>query len=74
MNRYEFNVKLFGNVTLEVMAEDKEQAKEMVRDLMENIEVKDIRLKETNKENISISNSDMKIDILNKNRNLAMER
>ena len=51
MNKYEFNVTLFGNVTLEVMAESREQAKEMVQDLMENIEVKNIRLQETKKEN-----------------------
>ena len=30
MNKYEFNVNLFGNVTLQVMAENKEEAKEMV--------------------------------------------
>lgn len=74
MNKYEFNVSLFGNVTLEVMAENKEQAKEMVDDLMESIEIKDIRLKETRRDNITISNSDLKMNISNKNRNLAMER
>lgn len=74
MNKYEFNVTLFGNVTLEVMAESREQAKEMVRDLMENIEVKNIRLQETKKENITISDSDFKMNILNRNRDLAVER
>lgn len=74
MNKYEFNVTLFGNVTLEVMAESREQAKEMVRDLMENIEVKNIRLQETKKENITISDSDFKMNISNRNRDLAVER
>lgn len=74
MNKYEFNVTLFGNVTLEVMAESREQAKEMVQDLMENIEVKNIRLQETKKENITISDSDLKMNISNKNRDLAVER
>ncbi len=74
MNKYEFNVTLFGNVTLEVMAESREQAKEMVQDLMENIEVKNIRLQETKKENITISDSDFKMNISNKNRDLAVER
>ena len=74
MNKYEFNVTLFGNVTLEVMAESREQAKEMVKDLMENIEVKNIRLQETKKENITISDSDFKMNISNKNRDLAVER
>lgn len=74
MNKYEFNVTLFGNVTLEVMAENREQAKEMVQDLMDNIEVKNIRLQETKKENITISDSDFKMNISNKNRDLAMER
>ena len=74
MKKYEFNVTLFGNVTLEVMAENREQAKEMVQDLMENIEVKNIRLQETKKENITISDSDFKMNIANRNRNLAVER
>lgn len=74
MNKYEFNVTLFGNVTLEVMAESREQAKEMVQDLMENIEVKNIRLQETKKENITISDSDFKMNISNRNRDLAVER
>ncbi len=74
MNKYEFNVSLFGNVTLEVVAENKEQAREMVKDLMENIEVKNIRLQETNKDNITISDSDFKMNISNKNRDLAVER
>lgn len=74
MNKYEFNVTLFGNVTLEVMAENREQAKEMVQDLMENIEVKNIRLQETKNDNITISDSDFKMNIANRNRNLAVER
>jgi len=74
MNKYEFNVSLFGNVTLEAVAENKEQAREMVKDLMENIEVKNIRLQETNKDNITISDSDFKMNISNKNRDLAVER
>ena len=59
---------------MEVVAENKEQAREMVKDLMENIEVKNIRLQETNKDNITISDSDFKMNISNKNRDLAMER
>lgn len=74
MNKYEFNVSLFGNVTLEVVAENKEQVKEMVKDLMENIEVKNIRLQETNKDNITISDSNLKMNISNRNRDLAVER
>ena len=74
MNKYEFNVSLFGNVTLEFVAENKEQAKEMVKDLMENIEVKNIRLQETNKDNITISDSNLKMNISNRNRDLAVER
>lgn len=74
MNKYEFNVTLFGNVTLEVMAENREQAKEMVNDLMENIEIKNIRLQETKKENITISDSEFKMNVSSKNRDLAVER
>lgn len=74
MNKYEFNVTLFGNVTLEVMAENREQAKEMVNDLMENIEIKNIRLQETKKENITISDSEFKMNVSSRNRDLAVER
>lgn len=74
MNKYEFNVNLFGNVTLQVMAENKEEAKEMVKDLMDSIEVKNIKLKQTNRDNISISDSELKMNIASRNRNLAMER
>lgn len=74
MNKYEFNVNLFGNVTLQVMAENKEEAKEMVKDLMDSIEVKNIKLKQTNRDNISISDSELKINIASRNRDLAMER
>lgn len=59
---------------MEVVAENKEQAKEMVEDLMENIEVKNIRLQETNKDNITISDSNLKMNISNRNRDLAVER
>lgn len=74
MNKYEFNVNLFGNVTLQVMAENKEEAKEMVKDLMDSIEVKNIKLKQTNRDNISISDSELKMNIASRNRDLAMER
>ena len=74
MNKYEFNVSLFGKVTVGVVAENKEKAKEMVKDLMENIEVKNIRLQETNKDNITISDSNLKMNISNRNRDLAVER
>lgn len=74
MNKYEFSVNLFGYAMLEVVAENKEQAREMVQNLMENIEVKNIKLKETNKENISISDSELKMNISNRNRDLAVER
>lgn len=74
MNKYDFCVNLFGYAILEVVAENKEQAREMVQDLMENIEVKNIKLKETNKENITISDSEFKINISNRNRDLAVER
>jgi polyhydroxyalkanoate synthesis regulator phasin len=74
MNKYEFNVNLFGNVTLEVIAENKEEAREMVKDLMDNIEIKNIRLKETNKDSITISESEIKLNIASRNKDLAMER
>jgi hypothetical protein len=59
MNKYEFNVKLFGSVTFEVQADSREEAERIVRDTMDSINVKDLKLKETSKNNISIDSSNV---------------
>lgn len=57
MNTYEFNVKLFGSVTLTVNADSREEAEQMVKDTMDSITIKDLKLKETDKENVAIKDS-----------------
>ena len=45
MNKYEFNVKLFGSVTFEVKADSREEAERIVKDTMDSINVKNLKLK-----------------------------
>ena len=74
MNSYEFNVKLYGSMKLEVIADSKEEAIEMVKDVMENSCLKDIKLKTIDRENITISDSNVIYDINNKNKDREAER
>ena len=59
MNKYEFNVKLFGSVTFEVQADSREEAERIVKDTTDSINVKNLKLKETSKNNISIDSSNV---------------
>ena len=68
MNKYEFNVKIFGRMTLEVIANSKEEAERMVKDLMDNINIKDIELKENNINDIKINKSDVETTIEEKKK------
>lgn len=59
MNKYIFNVKLLGNVTMEVVAPNKEEAKRILEDTMNSINLKDLKGKETSREDTTIKNSDV---------------
>lgn len=61
MNKYEFNVSLFGNMTLEVVAPNHEEAERILKDTMESINIKDIRDKKTSKENVNIKKSEIQL-------------
>lgn len=76
MNKYEFNVSLFGNVTLEVVADSKEDAERLVKDTMESISVKDIRIKEApiHQSKVSITDSEMNIKMSENKKNRGKER
>lgn len=74
MNKYEFNVSLFGNVTLEVMAESQEIAEKMVRDMMNNININDIKNRQSENKDIEISNDSLKMQISDKTRQMNYER
>lgn len=59
MNKYTFNVKLLGNVTMEVVAPNKEEAKRILEDTMNSINLKDLKGKEISREDTTIKNSDV---------------
>ena len=59
MNKYTFNVKLLGNVTMEVVAPNKEEAKRILEDTMNSINLKDLKGKESSREDTTIKNSDV---------------
>ena len=73
MNKYEFNVNLFGKMTLEVFANNEKEAEKMVRDLIDNITVKDIELKENKINEINIKESEVDRKVKN-SRNKERER
>ena len=59
MNKYTFNVKLLGNVTMEVVATNKKKKKRILEDTMNSINLKDLKGKETSREDTTIKNSDV---------------
>ena len=59
MNKYEFNVKLFGSVTMEVIADSKEEAERIAKDTMDSINIKDLKLKQTTRDDVVIDNSNV---------------
>ena len=73
MNKYEFNVNLFGKMTLEVFANNEKEAEKMVKDLIDNITVKDIELKENKINEINIKESEVDRKVKN-SRNKERER
>lgn len=73
MNKYEFNVNLFGKMTLEVFANSEKEAEKMVKDLIDNITVKDIELKENKINEINIKESEVDRKVKN-SRNKERER
>ena len=73
MNKYEFNVNLFGKMTLEVFANSEKEAEKMVQDLIDNITVKDIELKENKINEINIKESEVDRKVKN-SRNKERER
>lgn len=59
MNKYTFNIKLLGNVTMEVVAPNKEEAKRILEDTMNSINLNDLKEKETSRNDTTIKNSDV---------------
>lgn len=66
MKKYEFNVNVYGKTTLEVIANSREEAQQMVNDFINGITIKDLELKESKIEDIEIKNSNISKDIIEK--------
>lgn len=63
MKEFNFNVRFMGHSTLTVMAENKEEAKEKVKNLLEGLSLKNFEDKETNLEDVSITYSNIQKNI-----------
>ncbi|MDO5002777.1 MAG: hypothetical protein Q4E39_00915 [bacterium] len=59
MNKFEFNVSLFGNMTLEVIAPNHEEAERILKDTIESINIKEIKAKDVSNENVNIKKSEI---------------
>ena len=68
MNKYEFDIKLYGNMGLEVYADSKEEAKEMVKNLLEGLSIKDLNIGEKKLDKIDIKTGNLESRIYDKER------
>ena len=68
---YDYNVGIFGNATITVIADNKEESERILRDTIESINLKNLKEKETLRDDVSIKKSNVTIDMreLDKNKN-----
>lgn len=71
MKSYNFRVNLFGNMELEVLARSKKEAREMVKDLVDGINGRDIKAKKSHNKDIVIDDGNFISQIHNKERDYA---
>lgn len=71
---FDFNVNLYGRMSVTVVAENKEEAQRILEDTINSITVKDIRDKISNRESVDIKNSNVVTDIHDKNMDRGAER
>lgn len=71
---FDFNVKLMGNMSVTVVAENKEEAERILNDTIDSITVKDIREKLSNREEVKIKNSNVITELREKNLERGAER
>ena len=74
MNKYEFDIKLYGKMGLEVYADTKEEAKEMVKNLLEGLSIKDINLDDKKIDNMKIKDGELSSRFYEKERKRGEER
>ncbi len=66
---FEYNVNLFGNAALTVVAENKEDAERILKDTMESINLKNLKEKVSSRDDVSILDSEVMIKMNEKNKN-----
>ncbi len=71
---FDFNVRLAGNMSITVVAENKEEAQRILNDTIESITVKDIRDKLTNRDDVEIKSSNVVTDFKEKTKSRGVER
>lgn len=71
---FEFNVKILGNMSVVVVAENEKEAKRILNDTIESITVKDIKEKLSKNNDVNIKNSKVITDINEKSKDRGAER
>ncbi len=71
---FDFNVRLAGNMSVTVVAENKEEAKRILNDTIDSITVKDIRDKLTNRDDVEIKSSNVSTEFKEKLKDRGVER
>ena len=71
---FEFNVKILGNMSVAVVAENEKEAKRILNDTIESITVKDIKEKLSKNNDVNIKNSKVITDINEKSKDRGAER
>ena len=71
---FDFNVKIFGNMSVTVVAENEQEAERILNDTIESITIKDIREKMSRSNEVEIKNSNVITDINEKSKDRGAER
>ena len=71
---FDFNVKIFGNMSVTVVAENEKEAERILNDTIESITIKDIREKMSRNNDVEIKNSNIRTDINEKSKDRGAER
>ena len=54
---FDFNVKIFGNMAISVIAENKQEAERILNDTIESITIKEIKEKDSRNNDVNIRRS-----------------
>ena len=71
---FNYNVKLTGNMSVTVIADNKEEAQRILNDTIDSITVRDLREKLTNRDEVEIKNSNIVTELKEKNKDKGIER